>query len=135
MGSLFRRNLQRLIRGHLHPNNCGSKYEPLSYHVFHHRTYSKWDCIGGAQTKFSEVRTPRHLLLSSATLMHFYYLKLKIIISIAGYPWTAKTHLENDILPSPTIGLTQLQLRKDLKFKGFNKITTHYTSLHGHSVR
>ena len=53
-----------------------------------------------------------------------------IIISIAGYPRTAKTHLENDILPSPTIDLTQLQLRKDLKFKGFNKITTHYTSLH-----
>lgn len=46
---LFRRNLQRLIRGHLHPDSCGSKYEPLSYHVFHHRTYSKWDCIGEAR--------------------------------------------------------------------------------------
>ena len=74
---LFRRNLQRLIRGYLHPDSCGSKYEPLSYHVFHHRTYSKWDCIGGAQKILSEVRTPRHLLLLDATLMRFYYLKLK----------------------------------------------------------
>ena len=66
---------------------------------------------------FSEVRTPRHLLLLDATLMRFYNLKLKIIISIAGYPRTAKTHLENDILPSPAIDLTQLQLRQDFNFK------------------
>jgi len=26
-----------------------SKYERESYHVLHHRTYSKWDCIGEAR--------------------------------------------------------------------------------------
>jgi len=39
-------------------------------------------------------------------------------ITIAGYHWTVKTHLENDILSSPTIDFTQLQLRKDLKILG-----------------
>ena len=53
-----------------------SKYEQESYHVLHHRTYSKWDCIGGARHPHGpyplwvclEVRTPRHLLLLDATL-------------------------------------------------------------------